>query len=74
MSDDDFMRYFKQKRHSLDFTHLDLRSKSYSKKMNANSKKEPALEWKELNKRCHSVNWRMVKENVAKVDNLSHFN
>ena len=48
MSEDDFIQYFKEVRHNLDFSHIDIRSKKYNNKYRTGNN-DPAIEWKALN-------------------------
>lgn len=51
MSEEDFLAYFKQKRHQLEFSHFNLYSTKKRKKSGKSSKKQkivPAISWKEL--------------------------
>ena len=49
MSDEDFLRYFKSKRHTLGFSHFDLHSKDFTKKIEAENADKPKMSWKPLN-------------------------
>ena len=67
MSGEDFLAYFQQKRHQLDFSHLSLYSTKKVKKAGTSDTKqkaEPAISWKELSEEVAYLRVRTFSTNA----------
>ncbi len=58
MNEQDFLDFFRSKRHSLDFSHFDLHSAALIKKIEAETGDKPVMSWKPINKDIAYLNVR----------------
>ncbi len=58
MSDGDFLAHFRTKRHTLGFSHFDLHSGAFSKKIEEESTGKPSMSWKPLTDEIAYLNVR----------------
>lgn len=65
MSDEDFLSYFKQQRHKLEFSHFDLHSKTFLKGIKKQTENQPVLYWKPINEKIAYMKVRTFVTNAA---------
>ena len=65
MTDDEFLTYFRSQRKTLSFTHFDLHSKSFTKRIKAENAKTPKMSWKPLNDDVAYLNVRTFSSDAS---------